>query len=82
MTYPPPHSPHFVSPENRNFGRLPRLNREGSPFDVIRRMAACRAFTSPHSVSFTIRKSGTLVVTHCDGGFGRETRLPVSGSFT
>ena len=68
MTYPPPHSPHFVSPENRNFGRLARLNRAGSPFDVIRRMAAWRALTSFHSSSSTIRKSGTLVVTHCDGG--------------
>src|SRR5688572_26429395 len=82
MTYPPPHSAHFVRPEKRYFGRRARLNCLGSPFDATRRISACRAFTWLHSSSSTIRSSGTTVVTHSDGGFGLETRLPVSGSLT
>ena len=44
------------------------------------RISACRAFTWFQSSSSTILSSGTAVVTHSDAGFGRETRLPVSGS--
>src|SRR5205809_7827298 len=80
MTYPPPYSAHFVRPEKRYFGRRARLNRFGSPFDVTRRISTCRAFTWFQSSSSTIRSSGTAVVTHSNDEFGRETRLPVSGS--
>ena len=41
ITYPPPHSAHFVRPEKRCFGRRAWLNRFGSPFDVTRRISAC-----------------------------------------
>ncbi len=82
ITYPPPHSAHFVRPENRYFGRRVWLNRFGSPFDATRRISTCRAFTWFHRSASTIRSSGTAVVTQSDGGFGRETRFPVSGSLT
>ncbi|MEO7190602.1 MAG: hypothetical protein ABI051_06060 [Vicinamibacterales bacterium] len=45
MTYPPPHSAHFVRPEKRYFGRRARLNCLGLPFDDARRISSCRAFT-------------------------------------
>src|SRR5262245_28741055 len=82
ITYPPPHSAHFVRPEKRYFGRRAWLNRFGSPLDATRRISAWRAFTWSQSSSSTIRNSATSVVTQSDGGLSRETRLPVSGSFT
>ena len=82
MTYPPPHSAHFVRPEKRYFGRRAWLNRFESPFEVTRRISTCRAFTCYHRSSSTMRRWGTAVVTHAEDGSGRETRFPVSGSLT
>ena len=83
MTYPPPHSPHFVRPENRYFGRRAWLNRCGSPFDATRRIVDLpRLHLAPQLVvhDAQLRHVGRDPLP--TDGFGRETRLPVSGSFT
>ena len=37
--------------------------------------------TACHNSSSTMRNAGTWLITHSPSGFGRDTRLPVSGSF-
>jgi hypothetical protein len=80
MMNPAPHTPHFVSPENRYRGRfaVPSLPVAA----IARRVCVWRSFAADYSSSGTIRKCGTSVVIHSEDGFSLDTRLPVSGFFT
>ena len=81
-TKPAPHSPHFVRPEKRNFGRTNWLKRfPGCANFHYRRTPRYRVWTACHNSSPMMRSAGTSLTTHSDSGFGRETRFPVSGSF-
>jgi hypothetical protein len=69
----PPQLPHRTRPLS---SRLPRVCNSGR----IPTAAVKRAAVADHVFASTMASSGTGVVTHCSRGFGRATRLRVTGS--
>jgi hypothetical protein len=80
MMKPEPHTPHFVSPENRYCGR--RARPMLPPSATARLVACCRSFAASHNSSLMMRSVGTLFVIYSADRFSLDTRLPVSGFFT
>jgi hypothetical protein len=76
---PEPHTPHFVSPDNRYCGR--RARPKVPPSATARLTPFCRSFAESHSSSLMMWSAGTVFVIHSDDGFSPETRFPVSGFF-
>ena len=80
MMKPEPHTPHFVRPENKYWGRRARPM---FPLSATARLVArWRSFAASHSSSLMMRRAGMPFVIHSFDGFKRETRLPVSGFLT
>src|SRR3970282_130858 len=76
MMKPEPHTPHFVSPENRYCGR--RARPMLPPSATARLVAFCRSFAPSHSSLLIMRSAGTLFEIHSFAGFSLETQRDAS----